>query len=51
MVNILKYDKQDQQGKAACNERNPHMTQWQGAQADRKQKQDRARTGLSLNNK
>jgi hypothetical protein len=41
-----KYDKQDQQGKAAFNERNPHMTQqqepWQGAQADPKQKQDRA---------
>jgi hypothetical protein len=30
----LKYDKQDQQGKAAFNERNPHTTQWQGAQAD-----------------
>jgi hypothetical protein len=25
----LKYDKQDQQGKAAFNERNPHMTQQQ----------------------
>jgi hypothetical protein len=24
-----KYDKQDQQGKAAFNERNPHMTQQQ----------------------
>jgi hypothetical protein len=24
---MLKYDKQDQQGKAAFNERNPHMTQ------------------------
>jgi hypothetical protein len=40
----LKYDKQDQQGKAAFNKRNPHMTQWQGAQADPKQKQDRANT-------
>jgi hypothetical protein len=26
---IVKYDKQDQQGKAAFNERNPHMTQQQ----------------------
>jgi hypothetical protein len=26
---IKKYDKQDQQGKAAFNERNPHMTQQQ----------------------
>jgi hypothetical protein len=25
----IKYDKQDQQGKAAFNERNPHMTQQQ----------------------
>jgi hypothetical protein len=25
----LEYDKQDQQGKAAFNERNPHMTQQQ----------------------
>jgi hypothetical protein len=25
----VKYDKQDQQGKAAFNERNPHMTQQQ----------------------
>jgi hypothetical protein len=25
----LKYDKQDQQGKAAFNERNPHMTKQQ----------------------
>jgi hypothetical protein len=25
----LKYEKQDQQGKAAFNERNPHMTQQQ----------------------
>jgi hypothetical protein len=45
---MKKYDKQDQQGKAAFNERNPHMTQqqepWQGAQADPKQKQDRAKT-------
>jgi hypothetical protein len=28
-VNLTKYDKQDQQGKAAFNERNPHMTQQQ----------------------
>jgi hypothetical protein len=27
--NYLKYDKQDQQGKAAFNERNPLMTQQQ----------------------
>jgi hypothetical protein len=27
--NGKKYDKQDQQGKAAFNERNPHMTQQQ----------------------
>jgi hypothetical protein len=44
----VKYDKQDQQGKAAFNERNPHTTQqqepWQGAQADPKQKQDRAKS-------
>jgi hypothetical protein len=26
-LTTLKYDKQDQQGKAAFNERNPHMTQ------------------------
>jgi hypothetical protein len=26
---LIKYDKQDQQGKAAFNERNPHMTQQQ----------------------
>jgi hypothetical protein len=26
---LLKYDKQDQQGKAALNKRNPHMTQQQ----------------------
>jgi hypothetical protein len=41
-----KYDKQDQQGKAAFNERNPtrssNKRQWQGAQEDPKQKQDRA---------
>jgi hypothetical protein len=40
----IKYDKQDQQGKAAFNERNPHMNQRQGAQADPEQKQDRAKT-------
>jgi hypothetical protein len=49
---ILKYDKQDQQGKAVFNERNTHTTQRQGAQEDPKQKQDRtqcrARTGQSL---
>jgi hypothetical protein len=28
-----KYDKQDQQGKAAYNERNPHMTQQQEPEA------------------
>jgi hypothetical protein len=54
----MKYDKQDQQGKAAFNERNPHATQqkdfnrWQGAQETLEQKQDRvqcgARTGQSL---
>ncbi|XP_060569863.1 uncharacterized protein LOC132728268 [Ruditapes philippinarum] len=42
----LKYDKQDRQGKAAFNERNPtrpsYKSQWQGAQEDPKQKQDRA---------
>jgi hypothetical protein len=27
----MKYGKQDQQGKAALNERNPHMTQQQEA--------------------
>jgi hypothetical protein len=43
---FIKYDKQDQKGKAASNERNPHLlsnkSQWQGAQEDPKQKQDRA---------
>jgi hypothetical protein len=29
--NSVKYDKQDQQGKAACNERNPNTTQQQVA--------------------
>jgi hypothetical protein len=29
LVVISKYEKQDQQGKAAFNERNPHMTQQQ----------------------
>jgi hypothetical protein len=29
----VKYDKQDQQGKAAFNERNPHMTQQQDPMA------------------
>jgi hypothetical protein len=44
---MFKYDKQDQQGKAAFNERNPTRTsnksQWQGAQEDPKQKQARAK--------
>jgi hypothetical protein len=48
-----KYDKQDQQGKAAFNERNPHMTQQQepmarspgGPQTKTGQGKDRARTG------
>jgi hypothetical protein len=50
---VLKYDKQDQQGKAAFNERNPHMTQQQepvarspgGPQTKTGQGKDRARTG------
>jgi hypothetical protein len=50
LIKILKqsdpFDKQDQQGKAAFNERNPHMTQQQKpvarSLADPKQKQDRA---------
>jgi hypothetical protein len=41
-----KYDKQDQQGKEAFNECNParpsNKYQWQEAQEDPKQKQDRA---------
>jgi hypothetical protein len=53
------YDKQDQQGKAAFNERNPHMTQQQepvarspgGPQTKTGQGKDRARTGQSLNDK
>jgi hypothetical protein len=28
-IKLIKYDKQDQQGKAAFNERNPHITQQQ----------------------
>jgi hypothetical protein len=48
-----KYDKQDPQGKAAFNERNPHMTQQQepmarspgGPQTKTEQGKDRARTG------
>jgi hypothetical protein len=51
----VKYDKQDQQGKAAFNERNPHMTQQQqpmarspgGPQTKTGQGKDRARTGQS----
>jgi hypothetical protein len=50
--NKKEYDKQDQQGKAAFNERNPHMTQQQEpvarSQGDPEQKQDRANT-FSLN--
>jgi hypothetical protein len=49
----MKYDKQDQQGKAAFNERNPHMTQQQeptarspgGPRTKTGQAKDRARTG------
>jgi hypothetical protein len=45
---LMKNDKQDHQGKAAFNERNPHMisnkNQWQGAQADPKRNQGRAKT-------
>jgi hypothetical protein len=51
--NHMKYDKQDQQGKAAFNERNPHMTQQQeptasspgGPRTKTGQGKDRARTG------
>jgi hypothetical protein len=43
---LFEYDNQDQQGKALFNERNPtrpsNKNQWQRAQADPKQKQDRA---------
>jgi hypothetical protein len=54
---MIKYNKQNQQGKVVFNERKHHTTkkqkQWQGAaQEDSKQKQDiaqgRARTCLSL---
>jgi hypothetical protein len=49
---LIKYDKHDQQGKAAFNERNPHMTQQQvpmarspgGPQSKTEQGKDRART-------
>jgi hypothetical protein len=48
----LKYDKQDQQGQAAFNERKTTRT---SGKEDRKQKQDRAqgraRTGYSLKSK
>jgi hypothetical protein len=42
---VTKYEKQDQQGKAAFNERTPppwpsNKNQWQGAQADPKHKKD-----------
>jgi hypothetical protein len=44
----VKYDKQDQQGKAAFNELNPHMTQQQEPMAKSpggpKNKPDRAKT-------
>jgi hypothetical protein len=51
---MVKYDKQDQQGKAAFNERNPHMTQQQEPmarspgrpQTKTGQGKDRARTGV-----
>jgi hypothetical protein len=50
---LLRYVKQDQQGKAAFNERNPHMTQQQeqvarspgGPQTKTGQGKDRARSG------
>jgi hypothetical protein len=46
---IEKYDKQDQQWKAAFHERNPHMTQQQEPMARSpdgpKQNQDRAKYG------
>jgi hypothetical protein len=53
---LFKYDKQDQQGKAAFIERNPDMTQQQepmamspgGPQTKTGQGKDRARTGYSL---
>jgi hypothetical protein len=55
-VTSSKYNKQDQQGKAAFNERNPHTTQQQepvarspdGLQTKQDRAQDRARTGQSL---
>jgi hypothetical protein len=41
----VKYEKQDQQGRAAFNESTPHDSatrdHWQGAHQDPKQKQDR----------
>jgi hypothetical protein len=54
---VRKYDKQDQQGKAAFSERNPtrlrNKNQRQGAKENPKQKQGRAKdkacTGLLLN--
>jgi hypothetical protein len=56
---VIKYDKQDQQGKAAFNERNPHMTQQQEPmarspgepQTKTGQGKDRAWTGQTLNDK
>jgi hypothetical protein len=52
LLSLIKYDKQDQQGKAAFNERNPHMTQQQepavrspgGPQTKTGQGKDRAET-------
>jgi hypothetical protein len=50
----IKYDKQDQQGKWAFNERNPHTIQQQEplarTQADPKQKQDRANRACNIFN-
>jgi hypothetical protein len=58
-MSVIKYDKQDQQGKATFNERNPDMTQQQepvaripgGPQTKTGQGKDRARTGFSPNDK
>jgi hypothetical protein len=53
VIGRIQYDKQDQQGKAAFNERNPNMTQQQepmarspgGPQTKTGQGKNRARTG------
>jgi hypothetical protein len=46
LATSIGYNKQDQQGKAAFNKGNPtrssNKKQWQGAEEDSKQKQDRA---------